>query len=354
MPQRPLPSTIFCTDQAAGEERFDAWRSSISVIFDASPVAGADLRNFHANVNGFHLGSLLVADHFFGAQQFSRTLPRMARDGLDHYLIQWYRTGGFIGRHGNGQEMRLEAGNISVLELNQPIHTIAQNSEVLSVLVPRTLMDEALGDERQASLHGAILSTRTALGGMLADHLQSVHARLPGIAAADAPAVAHATTQMLAACLRPSLRTLAQAQAELRNAVLARMQRHIDQHLGSQLSPDALMREFGLSRSQLYRLFEPQGGVAHYVLQRRLQRAFQTLTSPAHLRLKVADIATRLGFTSEAHFSRAFRASFGMTPSDARAMGSSSRNTLSHASLLASSAEYAHWVRDLQAPMALH
>jgi hypothetical protein len=41
-------------------------------------------------------------------------------------------------------------------------------------------------------------------------------------------------------------------------------------------------------------------------------------------RLRVAEVAARLGFASEAHFSRAFRAKFGHTPSDMR-MANSTR-----------------------------
>jgi len=351
---RALPSTAFRTDQALGEERFEAWRSSISVIFDVAPLAGAGLDRFSAAVTGYHLGSLLIADHHFSAQQFSRPLARVARDGLDHYLVQWYRSGGFIGRHDGEQDMRLPAGCIAVLELQRAVHTIAQDSEVLSLVVPRALLHEALGGSAvatRASLHGTVLPTSTALGGLLADHLRSLTARLSGIAVADAPAVAHATVQMLAASLLPSLRSLGEAQAELRTALLTRIRRHIAGNLGAPLPPEALARMFGLSRSQLYRLFEPLGGVAHYVQQQRLLRAFQTLANPAaSRRLRVAEVAARLGFASEAHFSRAFRSAFGLTPSEARAQGAGGRSAGAIAP--APSPEYADWVRGLHAPLS--
>ena len=120
-----------------------------------------------------------------------------------------------------------------------------------------------------ASLHGAVLRADSVFGGLLADHLAALQRRLPAIAQHQAEDVVRATTQMLAACLRPSQRTLAQAQAEVQAVTLGRIQRHIGRSLGAPLTPEVLCRAFGISRHRLYQLFEPLGGVARYVQQRR-------------------------------------------------------------------------------------
>lgn len=344
-----LPSTVFATDQLAGEERFEAWRSSISVIFDVAPVGCEPPEDFQASVTASHLGALLVGDLHFGRQQFSRSAPRVARDGVDHYLVQWYRSGGFVGQHDDGVDMAVHAGDITVFDLGRTQRTYAQPSHVLSLVVPREIAAESFGG-RDADLHGTVLRQGTALGGLLSDYLRSLHHRLPDVTLAEAPAVVQATTQMLAACLRPSRHALAQARAEVQGVTLERIQRHIAQNLAAPLSPDALCQHFGISRSLLYRLFEPLGGVAHYVQQRRLLRAFHALASPANRRLRVAEVASRSGFASEAHFSRTFRAAFGLTPRDVRAMAgralAKAAGTGGKAGVF--TAEYADWVRALQ------
>jgi len=345
----PLPSTVFATDQLVGDERFEAWRSSISVIFDVAPAGHEPPKDFQASVTARHLGALLVGDLNFGRQQFSRGSPRVARDGVDHYLVQWYRSGGFVGQHDDGVDMEVRPGDITVFDLGRTQRTYAQPSHVLSLVVPREIAAESFGG-RDADLHGTVLRQGTALGGLLSDYLQSLHQRLPDVTLAEAPAVVQATTQMLAACLRPSRHTHAQARAELQGVTLERIQRHILQDLAAPLRPELLCQHFGISRSLLYRLFEPLGGVAHYVQQRRLLRAFHALASPANRRLRVAEVATRSGFSSEAHFSRTFRAAFGLTPSDVRAMAggalAAAAGTASQAA--PSTVEYANWVRTLQ------
>ena len=67
---RPLPSTVFSTAQAAAGDRFEAWRESISVLFDVAPPARGTVDGFQASVHATHLGHLLVGDIRFGAQQF--------------------------------------------------------------------------------------------------------------------------------------------------------------------------------------------------------------------------------------------------------------------------------------------
>lgn len=154
-------------------------------------------------------------------------------------------------------------------------------------------------------------------GGLFSDHLSSLQRRLSSIDLEDAPHVARASVQMLAACVRPNADTTAQARDVMEGVTLGRVQQYIARHLGGAITPEGLCSHFGLSRSQLYRLFEPLGGVANYVQQRRLLQAFHTLVNPASRRLRVAEVAARMGFASNAHFSRAFRVAFGVSPTDA-------------------------------------
>jgi AraC-like DNA-binding protein len=321
---RSLPSTLFTTDQQVGEARFDAWRSSISVVFDVAPLAMEQIASFQATVQATHLGNLLVGDLHFAGQQFMRSQGRVLRDGLDHYLVQWYRTGGFVGQRDAGTDMEVRGGDIVILDLGRTLRTFARLSHVLTLIVPRDLIHEAMGVQ-DSDLHGTVLRGDSALD--------------------DAPAVARATVQMLAACVLPSARTRHEARAAIDGVTLERIQRHIQRHLSADLSAEALCRTFGISRSALYRLFEPLGGVAHHVQQRRLLQAYHALSNPANRRLRVAEVAARAGFASNAHFSRAFRAAFDLAPSEARAPSHLAGGHAPH--LHGHSPEYAAWVRGL-------
>jgi AraC-like DNA-binding protein len=61
-----------------------------------------------------------------------------------------------------------------------------------------------------------------------------------------------------------------------------------------------------------------QTTVAKYIVARRLDRAKADLGASALAGHRIADIAFRWGFSSQAHFSRLFRARFGCSPTEMR------------------------------------
>jgi AraC-like DNA-binding protein len=94
----------------------------------------------------------------------------------------------------------------------------------------------------------------------------------------------------------------------------------IDEHLADpSLGPDAIAAAHFISRRQLDRLFEDgDATVTESIRRRRLERCREELADPRLRGDSILDIATRWGFVSPAHFSRTFRAAYGMTPRELR------------------------------------
>ena len=80
------------------------------------------------------------------------------------------------------------------------------------------------------------------------------------------------------------------------------------------LDAAAIAQTFGTSRATIFRDFEEYAGVAHYIKNRRLERAFTDLAENAPTRGAVTRISERWGFPSVNQFSRAFRDRFGFAP----------------------------------------
>lgn len=313
-----LPFSLFTTSPLKARDQFDAWHASIKVIFDVDPLEGyTPDRGFAATVRAFHLGSLLVSQVDFEGQHFVREKHRSVVDGLDHYLVQLYAKGGLIGT-ANEDERRLDGGDVQILDLTQKNITRAEASGTIAIVVPREALDQAL--PRAGALHGLVLRGDRGAGGLLADYMRSLMHRADSMTMAEASAVAQVTTDMIAACARPTAETVMRASAALDTTMLERIQRHIAANLHAPgLHPEAICTLFRISRSRLYRLFEPLGGVAAYIQEQRLTQAHATLSDPGQRHRRIYEIAFGLGFTSEAHFSRLFRSTFGRSPTDVRA-----------------------------------
>ncbi len=98
------------------------------------------------------------------------------------------------------------------------------------------------------------------------------------------------------------------------------IQRHIEANLADpRLSPTTIADALHISRSTLYAALPPDSeGIAAEIQSRRLARAHTILSDPADTQ-PIAEIAASVGLPSAAHFSRAFRDRYGVTPRQLRA-----------------------------------
>ena len=85
------------------------------------------------------------------------------------------------------------------------------------------------------------------------------------------------------------------------------------------LAIGTVARAEGVSIRYLQRLFKEAGNsFIHYLRTRRLERCRADLASSFHADLSISEICFRWGFNGSAHFSRAFRKAYGMSPREYR------------------------------------
>ena len=85
------------------------------------------------------------------------------------------------------------------------------------------------------------------------------------------------------------------------------------------LTPRSIAESNGISLSYLHRIFNEHGTtVASYVLDQRLNLAYEKLANPLGPQLTVAEVGYSVGFKSASHFSKSFAARYNMTPTDVR------------------------------------
>jgi acetamidase/formamidase/AraC-like DNA-binding protein len=103
-------------------------------------------------------------------------------------------------------------------------------------------------------------------------------------------------------------------------AILHRLCQTIERKLDDpDLTPVRVAALEGISERYLQKLFEGSGSsFTHYLRERRLQRTSAELSNSAQAHHSISEIAFRNGFNDSAHFSRAFRHRFGLSPREFR------------------------------------
>jgi AraC-like DNA-binding protein len=317
-----IPSNVVDTDAVAPHERFALWHAALSATHEATLPDDSDPAAFSAFAHGWNLGHSLVIETRSTAQHLWRSPRAIRADQIDHYIIRLQRQGCWSGEI-DGQAVEAGCGSVMVLDMARATTARLTDIENINVLLPRDALDDVLAP---FDMHGLVLGG--AMATLLRSHLVSLAANLPRMQPGDAGHVAGATLSLAAACLVPSRHALARARAPLEMARIAEIRRYVDRHLCSpDLSPQSICQALRLSRSTLYSVCEPLGGVAAFIQKRRLERIHAILVDPRDRR-RISEIAHQYGFVSDAHFSRAFRRAFGSSPREAREAGVSRQSRI--------------------------
>ena len=188
---------------------------------------------------------------------------------------------------------------------------------LLFITVPRVALDHRLVKPR--ALRVGRLPAEEAINQVFSSLLRAVAERLDDLTADQLRPVALAGTEFLAAALvdEPSQ---ARGATGAREAHLHRIRQTIETLLGA---PDLTLGQVaeteGVSPRYLQKLFASAGeSFTHYLRLRRLERCRLDMINPRYTDNSLSNICFRWGFNGSAHFSRAFREQYGLSPREYR------------------------------------
>lgn len=131
---------------------------------------------------------------------------------------------------------------------------------------------------------------------------------------------ASATADALGGVSVDLLRALLVSAAGEEPTLVAQIRGHVRDHLGDPgLSPASVAAALAVSPRQLYRACAAAGfSLEQWIIATRLARARADLADPRNRRLPIATVARHRGFKDATHFTRRFRAAYGVLPSEWR------------------------------------
>lgn len=287
--------------------QFDAWRDANASLVDyRSPSSRQESYEVQATTWCFGGLALMAAETAAGA--YRRSTDRLRRDGLDLWCFVTATHGQRVYRMGD-QVTLLRPGQLALHSLAEPFDMARTRTGWLHLYLPREQLPNAADGCRRLD---------TPAGRLLRDHLLLLAAELPRMDAAEAGRMAEATRAMIALATAPDAPRKETASAPVAAVQMARLRAIIGARLGAAtFGPARLSQLSGISRSQLYRLFEPHGGVALFIQRERLAAAHRALSDLADPR-SIQEIAEAVGLFDPSSFSRMFRRRFGVSPRELR------------------------------------
>jgi AraC-like DNA-binding protein len=307
------------TDAIEPCDRFEFWRDWCARAVDvpmALELVGRPPSDFKASALALTVGTVDVVEYRTAASAGSWTREATADANRLRLMLQAPTRGGHGSIHGH--DISLGSGAAVLVGSTDGGWFNCDGLHGIQVNVPR----EAVGvsDAQLAALNDQRRLLRDPVfNAIVRPAMFGLRGQLGAVAGADVselPALWISMVTML-------VRSLSGRDTNGTDTALARrlqVRRHIQTNLADpSLSPGTIADALYLSRSALYTALPPQSdGLAAEIRRQRLSRAYAILIDSTNTQ-SIAEVARSVGMPGGAHFSRAFRQHYGLSPRQLRA-----------------------------------
>lgn len=245
----------------------------------------------------------------------TRTRSDTLRDDLDNYIFS-IRLQGRSALRQDDRTIMLEPGSVILHNVCKPLKIeFLEQTSSLHVSVGRELIRSRVGDLDAMQ----VLSRGAPTTGLAVDFILSLAERVAGVDETLHPRIANHVIDLISMAVgADGYKREISAPREL---ALRRLKSEIEKCLADpNLKPARAAGLAGMSVRYANMLLAEEGlSLERFIVQRRLERCRQALADPHQSRRMIGDIAFAWGFSDHSHFTRRFRAAFGMTPAEYRA-----------------------------------
>ncbi|WP_226532354.1 AraC-like ligand-binding domain-containing protein [Microbacterium paraoxydans] len=294
------------------------FRAAVSESFVPLQVTTAGPDHFRGVIRGASVDEVHVNDVRATSHIVERTPELIARGDRSYFKVSLMLAGtGLLIQ--DDREAVLQAGDLAVYDTDRPYSLVFdEDFRTMVVMFPKHLI--SLPADMVGQLTAVRISGHEGLGGMVVPYLTQLAGNLDQLAGTTGARLAHSGLDLVTTVFTREL-GLDQVSADPHRALVQRIRAHIDRNLAStDLGPASIAAAHFISTRHLHGLFQEQGvTVSTWIRTRRLEQCRRDLLDPMLADRPVAAIAARWGFVDAAHFSRAFKSTFGVSPSEYRA-----------------------------------
>ncbi|QYM65387.1 helix-turn-helix domain-containing protein [Microbacterium sp. Se5.02b] len=294
------------------------FRAAVSESFVPLQVTTAGPDHFRGVIRGASVDEVHVNDLRATSHVVERTPELIARSDRSYFKVSLMLAGtGLLIQ--DDREAVLQAGDLAVYDTDRPYSLVFdQDFRTMVVMFPKHLI--SLPADMVGQLTAVRISGHEGLGSMVVPYLTQLAGNLDQLAGTTGARLAHSALDLVTTVFTREL-GLDEVSADPHRALVQRIRSYIDRNLAStDLGPATIAAAHYISTRHLHGLFQEQGvTVSTWIRTRRLEQCRRDLLDPMLADRPVAAIAARWGFVDAAHFSRAFKSTFGVSPSEYRA-----------------------------------
>lgn len=301
------------TDAVPAIERTAYWIDLICDVFVQLDCTSA-APDFRGSIVNEPLGRLQISEVTSREQQVIRSPRQIGRSNDDCFLISLQLAGRGVVQQDDRVAV-IEPGDFALYDSTR-CYTLSfqEDFRQLVLKTPRALLAERLDLPERCT--ATKIGGSTGMGRVASEFLRALARELPTLLPHEVERMSHTLIDVFTAAFGHSLVDQPLSATTRAAAQLVRIKMFIEDHLRDpDLSPESIAAAHGISTRYLSKLFEStQSSVARWVWERRLERIEHDLRDPDLAGHSVSDIAFGWGFNNMSHFSRTFKARFGLSP----------------------------------------
>jgi AraC-like DNA-binding protein len=315
-----IDAATMSTDSVQPKARKRFWQEAVCDTFVELDCHADGSDEFFGSLTNTALLDIQFSDVQASAQRVLRTRSKIARSNHDCYLLSLQTRGqGMVTQ--DGRTAILKPNDFAIYDTTRPYDlTFTEAFGQLVLRIPRDIVSSRLYDAEV--LTALRIQGDRGAGRLASAFIYQLHAQLDQLAAQTARRLHASAVDLLATALASQMGDLQPGVRESQILIRQRIRTYIDQQLSNpDLSCATIADHHRISERYLRKLFEGSNeSVSELIWKRRLDQARRDLADPLLRHLAITSIGYEVGFKDSAHFSRAFKARFGVTPREFRAV----------------------------------